>query len=507
MLNLLSAYQMSLEKIDSGRIALNVPNYLGAFEQLGVRLPLIDDLREHFRAELQILYREKYNLRPKIFRTQDEQEYHPEKIQSPIVHENVALSQLMFLLYERLGNLKGVQYQYYTSNEKYDAANLNFSLEPFLNRGSPQEVKKAVQKVLPDDFDPTNDKDFMRYLELQILDIVSNKLAGSDHNFLPHAMIARNNAVEFRNATRKCIRSMGQHYGRLTRSPQAETQGTVVNIKEKLTGLLCALKINELSCEGLERLSYPEVLTVYADEIASVLGTKERTPTSDEQSDIEFASRTSDFIYVGSRYGDCTSKDKKDHEDRDTVDNIFWTVASYGLDIFHQVIELKHKGSPIIKAHIMPCFFYGRLTLHIDAIETVTRIRDYRSATNMIPNEDQDLALMKRREEFLAMIFDEVERIADQMGIELVTCDAFSNTHWVQTSVHRLLPNIYHIRDFDQVYDGTFTRDLAKHILGISVETRAEIQATNLSMSHPDLQLGYKRNYSLRGGTTKLRGI
>jgi hypothetical protein len=175
--------------------------------------------------------------------------------------------------------------------------------------------------------------------------------------------------------------------------------------------------------------------------------------------------------------------------------------------VFHQVIELKHQGSPIIKAHIMPCFFYGRLALHIDAIETVPRIRDYRSATKMIPNEEQDAALMERREEFLALIFDEVERIADQMGIELVTCDAFSNTHWVQTSVHRLLPNIYHIRDFDQLYNGEFTRDLAQHILGISVNTRSEIQATNLSMTHPDLDLGYKRNYSLRGGTTRLRGI
>lgn len=496
--------------LDTHNIALNAANHLGAVEQVRVRdNTLADEVRQHFNSQIQELHRVKYNLKPKIFRPQDEQKYLPQKFQTPVIKENVALNQLMFLLFERVGNLKGTVLQFYRKSEKYDTKDdFGFHLDPLVNRMSSHPVQKIIEELLPNDLDPTNDKEFMEFFEQQMTDINSGKLVGTDHNFLPNKIIVRKNIVEYRNAARNCVRSMGQHYSRLTRNAQPKTQDISAQIRNRLATLLCVLKFNELSSEGLERLSFSDTTTTYTDEIASAMGIQETVVSPDGEVEIEFASRTSDFIYVGSRYGDCTSKNAKDHEDHDiNVENIFWTVASYGLDVFHQVIELKHKGSPIIKAHIMPCFFYGRLALHIDAIETVPRIRDYRSATKMILNDEQDAELMARREEFLALIFDEVERIADQMGIELVTCDAFSNTHWVQTSVHRLLPNIYHIKDFDQLYNGEFTRDLSQHILGIAVNTRSEIQAINLSMTHPDLDLGYKRNYSLRGGNTKLRGI
>lgn len=500
---------MPLEQPDLHRLALRAAAHLSAFEETRPSHPadLTEDVRRHFVKDLKALHRRVYYPLQDRSVLHEKKAHRPAQLETPIVTENVDLNQLMFLLLERRTNLKGVLYQYYKRNDAYDArADFGIAMEPFLNETSPQEARSMAVNLLPKELDPTNDGAFMDFFERTTDDIHRRKLSGTRHSFLSQKIRARRNVIEYRNAAKSTIRAMGQHYERLRPgSSRALPEQIADDTRRTLAGLLLATRISELSPEGIERLSLSDVLSVYADEIALTLGARVSPVAGDDRLDCEFAPKTIDFVDVGNRYGDCTSRNREKQIDQ--IENIFWTIASYALDIFHQVLEVRLDGEPLIKAHIMPCLFHGRPTLHIDAIETILRLRDYVSVTKMQLNTNRDPALFERREEFLGALFDSVERIADLMGIELITCDSFSNTHWVQKSIHRFLPNVYHIGDFGQLYGGSFPKDLAEHILGTAVKTRQEIQAVNLSMTHPDLNLCYKRNFSLRGGFVKLRGI
>tara|TARA_Y100000310_G_C20683043_1_gene817188 strand:+ start:691 stop:2181 length:1491 start_codon:yes stop_codon:yes gene_type:complete len=496
---------MSLNSQDLHALALNPTRHLGAFEETnGERLDLVQHVREKFDPSLEELDRNVFHLKQHRFNTKESKWRPPAQTESPHVSKNVDLNQVMFLLLEQRTTVKALLRQFYEQSDKYDVErDYNIQLDPLINLHSLTFVENAVKKLLPKDFDPTDDMQFMKCIDGALGEMHEKKLTGSNHRFLPKKTQQRKNVVEYRNATKQYVQGMGSHYTELDKS--GDKQDVADMIKRLMPQLICALKINELSKEAIDHLSLDDVLKIFTDEIAQALHIPLDIVAESSGLVYENTPRSVDFLDVGSKYGDCTSRNKDKQVDQ--VENIFWTMASHMLDTFYQVAELQRDGHPIIKTHVLPCTFLGRTALHIDAIETHVCLRDYLSATEMTPNPQQDMVLAAIREDLLSYAYDRVESIADQMGIELVTVDGYSNTRWVQKMNHRLQSNIYHIKDFNLLYDGEFIGDFAQFLLDTAIETKTEIQALNLNMTHADLELLHKRNSSLRGGTIRIRGI
>lgn len=512
MLNLLSTIQMALENIDFHRIASEASRHLTAFEESDHPDALdVEELRQNFQQSLQKMERREYYPRADRFIPQEKKSHQPAQMETPLVVDNVDLNQLMFLLFERVTNLKGLLYQYYTKSEKYDvAADFDLNIEPLLNKISRQEIQSVVQSLLPSELDPASDSLFIQYVDQLATVIHEKKLSGTTHNFLPKKIRQRRNPSDYRNVVRNYIRSMGQHYQRLTRSPLNEkVEQKLEIIRSTIVSLLCAYRINELSHEGIERLNFSEVLTAYADEIALTLGIRVDPVQNDRRLDFEFAPRTVDYIDLGTRYGDCTSRNRSTQVDE--VPNIFWTIASYSMDIFHQVQELRIDGDPLMKAHITPCFFRGEPALNIDAFETTLKIRDYKSNRDPIPNPTCDPVLFKRKKEFFDLSLDRIRQLAHAMGIETVICDGYSNTQWARQEIEQYPSNIYHIREYHPLYDASFPRDFAEALLQVSIYMRMEIQALNTDIWDQGLRPNFKTNRTIKGRTfdskDAIRGI
>jgi len=492
--------QMALENIDFNRIALEASRHLTSFEESDHSDALVvEKLRGNFQEELKKMERKAYYPRADRFISQEKKSHRPAQMETPLVVDNVDLNQLMFLLFERVTNLKGLLYQYYKQSDKYDAkGDFNIRIEPFMNKVSHQEIQTVVAGLLPTELDPASDGSFMKYADQLATVIHEKKLSGTKHNFLPKKIRERRNASEYRNAVRNYIQSMGQHYVRLKRDSQSEkTQQTLEMIRSTIVSLLCASRINELSHDGLVRLDFSEVLTAYADEIALALGIRVDPVKNDSRLDFEFAPRTVDYIDLGTRYGDCTSRNSSTQVDE--VPNIFWTIASYSMDIFHQVQELRIDGEPLMKAHVTPCFFRGESALNIDAIETTLKIRDYQSNRDPIPNPACDPVLFKRKKEFFDLSLDRIRQLAHAMGIETVICDGYSNTQWARQEIEHYPTNTYHIDEYHSLYDGSFPRDFAEALLQVSISMRTEIQALNTAIWDQGLRPNFKTNRMIQG--------
>lgn len=500
---------MALEKFDPHRLALHAATHLTALEENtgSAHLALIQDVRNQFKSGLQELNRKEYYPLQDRFIAADKKGHRPAQVETPHITQNVDLNQLMFLLFERRTNLKGLLYQYYKRSEKYDVkSDFGIQIEPFINKVTLQEIQSVLTSLLPVELDPTNDHAFMDYIEQAIAHIHEMKLTGTHHNFLSRKIRSRRNVAEFRNAAREYVRNMGQYYEKLNRKePDQKTSVTAVGISNLVAALICTSRINELSHEGTEHLGYQDVLTVYADEIALALGMRVDPASNDDGLDFEFAPKTFDFVDNGTRYGDCTSRNKITQIDE--VANIFWTIASYAMDIFHQVQELRIDGDPIMKAHLAPCFFRGEPALNIDAWEATLKIREYlmKNGTKT-ENKAFDPKMFGRQAEFFEITLQRIRNLADVMGIDRIICDGYSNTPCIRENLKAFPDTIYHISEYHSVYDGEFPKDFAQDLLQLPVIFRTEVQAQNIMLWDQGLRPHYKMNRTIRGTVMNSEG-
>lgn len=487
-----------MNQFDADRAARHAPAHLTSFEDVRPSLPLTDALRSKFAADMQELMRASYAPRPNKL-TPHDSKYHPaSQIETPIITENVATNQLIFLLFEQRTNLKGIVCEHYRANgDKFDVGeDFGIDIAPFLNKVSADEIKQLLVSILPTDLDPTDDEQFRRFVVDAVHSIHSQRLLGV-HRFLSQTAAEWGNVAEYRNACRSYVRALSKRC-RETRTLSGQSMPTA-EIQRVLPQLLSAFRINELSTEGISKFGYEEVVATFSDELAETLGITVDPVEGPGDLDFRYAARSFDYVDLGTRYGDCTSRNREKQVHQ--VPNIFWTIASHLLDVFYQVQELHYRAQPLLKMHLVPCFLRDVLTLNVDAIETTARMRR--------DNAERDLPLS--RAELLELSLQRVLTIAEAMGIEQVTCEPYSNTVWVREQLSRLPSRTYHVSEYRSLYEDAFVTDLAESLLGMRIEVRSEIQALNLRLMDQGLREGYREQKVLRGsiqsGVRAHRGI
>lgn len=486
-----------MDRFDADRAARHAPAQLTPFEDVHQLAMSLDMLRSKFSTDVQELMRARYAPRPSRLAPHDSKYHAPSQIETPVIRENVAANQLMFLLFEQRTNLKGIVCEHYRANSDTFDIRVDFGIDidPFLNKVSTGESKQIIAEILPPNFDPTNNEAFRSFIDASIHSIHSQGLTGN-HRFLSKAAIDRRNILEYRNACRNYIRVLAKRYIECDK-PGSETSA-LAEMQSLLLKLLYAYRINELASEACRAMGYDEVLATFGDELAELSGAPIDPIEGDSDFDFRYAPRTFDYVDLGTRYGDCTSRNKEKQVNQ--VPNIFWTIASHVLDVFYQVQELHYRQQPLLKMHLVPCFVRDEPTLNVDAIETTARMR----------REDMsDLPLP--REELLAVALQRVIDLADAMGIEHVTCEPYSNTDWVRTQLSRLPSRTYNVREYRSLYDDEFVAHLAESLLDVPIEIRSEIQALNLRLMDQGLREGYREQKVLRGSglgsSGALRGV
>jgi len=188
----------------------------------------------------------------------------------------------------------------------------------------------------------------------------------------------------------------------------------------------------------------------YTDEIASALGEISgfidlpgcdslRFP-SGQGVEATYAPRDFSYLRLGRVFGDCTS-DKRHLQGNCQTENIFWTVFSWILDCNYQILVVTVDGKPALKCHILPLFVdvqqTGRETypfLFVDAIET--------AAQYWVEEGEVQEQVYPQFAHAFALLIQEVNRIADRMGISYIYSERFSNSAMVRHELEKL-PEIY----------------------------------------------------------------
>jgi len=248
---------------------------------------------------------------------------------------------------------------------------------------------------------------------------------------------------------------------------------------------------------------------VYADDIAQMLAELADIPCFTEPDalaslrylrkegiEIAFARRDAAFVSSGDYYGDCTASEVRSQVDPE-IANIHWTVYSWLLDPYYRVLEVYFKGRRALKGHILPLIIQGRRVLMLDAIETIPSIRDFLRGK---PNRNISKSVYARRKELLQTLFATVRELAEQMGVDAVYVDKYSNTKWVRAEVNKLPADSYHIKDVVKPFKNSLIEAVIQSITGTPVEdVREEIQARNISLMDQQLRPNYKEVGVLMG--------
>jgi len=180
------------------------------------------------------------------------------------------------------------------------------------------------------------------------------------------------------------------------------------------------------------------VVQMFADEISREMINLSRHVSLSESDKIigvrgigiefEFASRDTSYLMLGKETGDCTS-DKSPFQADSDVENIYWTVFPWILDRNYQVLKVFYDGEFVMKVHLLPLFLThngaGDIILAIDAVETVRAFRDDLE-------EHRRGTLLENREAIFTRVIEEIEQLANRMGIRQIYAEKFSNTKWVR---------------------------------------------------------------------------
>jgi hypothetical protein len=265
---------------------------------------------------------------------------------------------------------------------------------------------------------------------------------------------------------------------------------------KRLLGKLVRVLGGELSRWGKDRLM------IHADEVAGLFwdlsmhlplaGTDRLACVRGRDVEIEFASRDASFLSLGKQVGDCTADKLFRQVDRD-VENIYWTVFSWLLDCNYQILKVHYDGQFVMKVHLLPLLAIvdngAEVFLAVDAIETTPAFR----VDTPVGHPD----LLERKEYVFARMVEEVQRLAQAMGIDHVYAERFSNTGWVRQELERF-PEVYlHIGDIQKV-------DELEDVFELSKRVCAEAGRERPSGIFMELQM---RNTFLMPGAATLRGV
>lgn len=195
------------------------------------------------------------------------------------------------------------------------------------------------------------------------------------------------------------------------------------------------------------------------------------------------------FVYLGDVYGDCTAN-KYARQLNAEVTNIHWTVYSWLLNPYYRVLEVcSGKGDGLVKAHITPLLVHGRKVLMVDAIESVTKMRD---ELRGVPNKDFDRDFFEsHNEEIFETLVDRCVSLGRRVGAEAVYADMYSNSTWINRALSKYPTDGYHISEVEQTFGGDRIADNARLIresVGIvckdcfADDAKVEIQAVNCNL-------------------------
>ncbi|WP_300460821.1 hypothetical protein [Desulfobacula sp.] len=267
------------------------------------------------------------------------------------------------------------------------------------------------------------------------------------------------------------------------------------------------MAIKQLTGEQLLSLS-EEMIQGFTDEICSYLlelntfnplkqikGLKARKGSGIE---FEYATRDESFLKLGKITSDCTA-DKRGFQSDINIENIFWTVFSWILDRNYQILKVYFNNEFVMKVHLLPLFVSasgclefqsitpGRsdyIILAVDAIETTVAFRGQLEGT-------ENNYLDRYRDEIFSKTMDCITGLADNMNINDIYAEKFSNTPWVREKLN-VYPEIFlhvdHMIKIDQLEDVYYLAKKlsARHGYDMSEEVFMEIQ-----MKNTFLQPGY----------------
>ena len=248
---------------------------------------------------------------------------------------------------------------------------------------------------------------------------------------------------------------------------------------------------------------------VYADEIAQMLAEHAENPSFPDPApltslhylrkdgiEVAFARRDAAFLSSGDYYGDCTASEVRSQVDPE-IANIHWTVYSWLLDPYYRVLDVYFKGRRVLKGHLLPLIIHGRRVLMLDAIETIPSIRDFLRGK---PNRNISKSVYARRKELLQALFNTVKGLAEDMGVEAVYVDKYSNTKWVRAEVGKLPADSYHIGEVIKPFRNKLIKAVIQSVTGAPGEdVWEEIQARNISLMDQQLRPNYKEVGVLMG--------
>jgi hypothetical protein len=236
-----------------------------------------------------------------------------------------------------------------------------------------------------------------------------------------------------------------------------------------------------------------ETITIYADEITNTLfelSSYLSVPKIDDLSihkgngvEFEFATRDLTYLMLGKDTGDCTADKTPFQADRNT-ENIYWTVFPWILDRNYQILKVYYNGQFVMKVHLLPLYVYhenmDKIILAIDAVETIRAFRD-----DLQEGSRKDL--LENRKEIFHQVLQKIIHIGNDMGIDDIYAEKFSNTKWVRDKLNDLpeiflhVDNLIKLDELEDVY--SLSQTLCQNDRMVSPqEIFMEIQMKNTSL-------------------------
>ncbi len=315
------------------------------------------------------------------------------------------------------------------------------------------------------------------------------------HGLVPRSTLRSIPADRLHSKVREILAKKRRNPAHRDEQARIEEALTLLDAKEILGQLSHALG-GEVSSWGKDRLA-PR-----ADEIARMLwelsrhlpltGAERLSCVRGRGVEVEFAPRNASYLALGKEVGDCTADKLFRQVDRD-VENIYWTVFAWFLDRNYQILRVYFDGQFVMKIHLVPLLAVDRsseeIFLAVDAVETTPVFRD----DTPVGRPD----LLEKKEYIFARVVEEVERLAQTMGIEHVYAERFSNTGWVRRELERF-PEVYlHVGSIQKIDDLEDVFELSKRVCAAADRARPSSIFMELQM----------KNTFLVPGAATVRGV
>ncbi|SDU53142.1 hypothetical protein [Desulfobacula phenolica] len=387
------------------------------------------------------------------------------------------------LLSDKKKNLKKKVYQFFQEWHRDLKSEFKVDIIPFFNINDPAIVKTILNE----------DQECLNYFSgLDIKRVLSGSgLIRKDvlNSIRPHLLLEKTSEI----LTKKIRNGSGKQL-------QAA--------KKVLDTLNCYSMSTQIKQFSDDTLSLPkgEAINCFADEISHyLLKFNASHPLSaihcvagitGKGIEFEYATRDYSYLELGKITGDCTA-DKRNFQSDRNIENIFWTVFSWILDKNYQIVKVFFEGEFVMKVHLLPLYVTGPNSygiyqtgsslksdytfLAIDAVETTFAFRDHQASS-------AKSHLIKHKDEIFFKTIEFIEKLADDMNIENIYAEKFSNTPWIR-DIYGTYPEIFfhvdHLEKIDQLEDVFSLADEISTSMGYGglEEIFMELQMKNTCLS------------------------